>query len=286
MRYARSLLVALLLAPGSAMAQATDTDIYIAPLRMQDGWIAVGSPVNVTNRAGYDNQPHFTRDGRAILFTAQHDGQTDIYRYDLRTRATTRLTQTPESEYSATPAMNGFSVVRVEADSTQRLWLFDDRGGNPRLLLPNVKPVGYHAWLNDSQLALFVLGSPPTLQLTRLRVDSTSVIASNIGRAIVKVPRWAGVSFVQRDADSTMWIRRVDATREVKPVAKLMPGGEFHAWTPRGELVATSGSTLMQWTPIDGGSWRRITEVQGVTLSRVAISPRGDWIAFVGERAR
>ena len=76
-----------------------------------DGTLIVGTPVNITNSPGYDNQPSFTPDGREILFTsarviptppppappglALRDGQTDIYRYDIAARRISRVTQTP-----------------------------------------------------------------------------------------------------------------------------------------------------------------------------------------------
>src|SRR6185503_5120037 len=103
------------------------TDIYLASLSTRQGRLVVGAPVNVTRRPGYDNQPTFTRDGQALLYTViASDGQADIYRYDLRTKTSRRVTSTPESEYSPTVYSDGtrFSVVRVEADSTQRLWSF------------------------------------------------------------------------------------------------------------------------------------------------------------------
>lgn len=269
-------------------AQAPDTDIYLAPLRLSDGWVAIGEARNITNRAGYDNQPHFTADGRAILYTARlADGQTDIFRYDLRSQRSMRLTQTAESEYSPTPSGSGFSVIRVERDSAQRLWRFDRNGSNPVVLLPGVRPVGYHAWLDAQQLVLFVLGSPATLQRAALRNGAAVVVARDIGRSIQKIPRWNGVSYVQRQ-DSVLWLRRLDADRTIHAIAQLPPGGEYHAWTPRGALLATSGSRLLEWTPISGGSWRQVADFTPLRLrvTRIAVSPNGDWIALVGERAR
>src|SRR5258706_3624081 len=104
------------------------TDIYLAELRVSHGRASVGVPVNVTARPGYDKQPMFLHDGRAFLYTSiREDSQADIYRYDIARRTSSRVTATRESEYSPTPLPDGtgFSVVRVEADSTQRLWAFD-----------------------------------------------------------------------------------------------------------------------------------------------------------------
>src|SRR5205085_5230181 len=115
---------------------------------------------------GYGNQPSFLPDSRAILYTSRReDGQSDIYRYDIGSAATTGVTTTPESEYSATvmPGGRRFSVIRVEKDSTQRLWSFALDGSDPRIVVESLKPVGYHAWLDATTLAMFVLGSPNAL---------------------------------------------------------------------------------------------------------------------------
>ncbi|HKW46060.1 MAG TPA: hypothetical protein VJN70_01390, partial [Gemmatimonadaceae bacterium] len=151
-----------------AQAGPPSTDIYLAPIKMAGGKITVGTPLNVTNRPGYDNQPSFTPDSRAILFTSvRGDAQADIYRYELRTKATSRVTTTPESEYSATVFGDGsrFSAIRVEADSTQRLWSFRLDGSDPRVVFESIKPVGYHAWVDSTTVAMFTLGRPNALVL-------------------------------------------------------------------------------------------------------------------------
>jgi Tol biopolymer transport system component len=177
------------------------TDIYVAELRVTDRRVSVGSPVNVTARQGYDNQPFFLRDGRSFLYTSVHeDAQADIYRYDLDRKISVRVTATSESEYSPTPLphSDGFSVVRVEADSTQRLWAFTADGTRPRLVLDSIKPVGYHAWANDHTLLLFVLGSPATLRMADARSPAApgEVLARDIGRSLQRIPGREAVSFV------------------------------------------------------------------------------------------
>src|SRR5262249_36264272 len=135
-----------------------DTDIFLATLSAR-GQAAVARAVNITHTPGYDNQPSFTPDGASLLFTSNRGAtQTDIYRYDLGTGTTARVTETPESEYSPTVTPDGkhVSVIRVEADGTQRLWRFTLEGTEPELVLERVKPVGYHAWADDPTDARFL----------------------------------------------------------------------------------------------------------------------------------
>src|SRR5712671_2364811 len=184
-------------------------------MRVVQGRVSVGAPANVTARPGYDNQPFFLPDGRAILYTSiRGDSQADIYRYDIDAKTSVRLTATRESEYSPTPLPDGrgFSVVAVSAENTQRLWAFDLDGSHPRLLLPGVKPVGYHAWIDSVTVALFVLGTPATLQLADLRTGKADTVVRDVGRSPQRVPGRAAVSVVWRRDSTARWIAIVDAT--------------------------------------------------------------------------
>ena len=276
--------IILLAIAGLAQAQ-TGSDIFLAPVKVQHGRIALGAPVNITNRAGYDNQPSFTPDGHAILFTSiREDKQADTYRYDLKTGQTTRVTKTPESEFSPTMAPDGktFCTVRVETDQTQRLWRFQASGTNPQLVLQNVKPVGYFAFADTHLVALFVLGTPPTLQLADTRTGHSEVIASNIGRSIWKIPGRKAISFMQKEADGVWWIKELDPkTRKVKPIVKALEGSEYFAWTPQRLLLMTKDTKLYQGNPANG-EWSEIATFPK-KISRVAASWHAHEIAVVVE---
>ena len=265
------------------------TDIYLADLRVVQGRVTVGTPVNVTNRPGYDNQPSFLPDGRSILYTSVRDSQTDIYRYDIERRTNSAVTRTRESEYSPTPLPNkvGFSVIRVEADSTQRLWAFDLDGTHPRLVLDSIKPVGYHAWGDDHTLILFVLGTPATLQIADGACPGArgEVLARDIGRSLQRIPGRPAVSFLQRDSVGGPSLQEVDVhTRRVTSLVKTPLGAEFFAWTPDGIVLTAAGTQLYQWDPRRGGAWQEIADFAsaGLTnITRLAVSAKGDRLALV-----
>ena len=271
------------------------TDIYVADLRVVHRKVTLGTPVNVTARPGYDNQPFFLPSGHAFLYTSIHeDGQADIYRYDLDRQTSSRLTTTRESEYSPTPLPkgDGFSVVRVEADSTQRLWAFDPEGTHPRLVLDSVKPVGYHAWADDHTLVLFVLGTPATLQIADAHAPGRlgEVIARDVGRSLQRIPGRPAVSFVQRDSVAGNWLEEVDVrSHAVTKLVKAPPGGDFFVWTRDGIVLTASGTTLYQWDSQRGGDWQTVADLaaSGLTgVSRLAVSPRGDHLAIVAVPAQ
>jgi dipeptidyl aminopeptidase/acylaminoacyl peptidase len=270
-----------------------DTEIFLATMNLSG--TAIARPVNITNSPGYDNQPSFSPDGRAILFTSIRGGsQTDIYRYTISSREITRVTDTPESEYSptVTPDRAHISVIRVEADGTQRLWQFTSDGQQPQLLLTDIKPVGYHAWTDARTLALFVLGQPTTLQLADARSGKAETLARNIGRSLQTIPLHGTVSFVEREATGdnavTFHIRELDPkTKAITPLVDAPAGSREAdlAWAPDGLLLVAKDDGLYGWRRSEAaGGWKKLADLASLGLkgvSRLAVSPAGDRIAFV-----
>ena len=264
------------------------SDIFLVDLKTS-GRLKLGPPLRITSEAGYNNQPSFLPDGQSILYTSIKDKQADIYRYDIRGGTTTQITNTPESEFSPTLTPDGkfISVVRVEADGTQRLWKFPLAGGAPSLVLENIKPVGYHLWIDDHTLALFVLGKPNTLQMVDVRTGKAEFIADNPGRIIRRVPHAEKFSFVQKVSDQEWLIKILDlGTRSVATFIKTFPGVEDYAWTPQGVLLMANGSKLFSRTKTDY-AWVEIADFSNAGLqniTRLAVSPKGDRIALVARR--
>jgi hypothetical protein len=283
-------------------AAQPDTEIFLATLTIKDRSVTIGAPANVSNNPGYDNQPSFTPDGKAILFTSVRGGRkpdpsnsaasgSDVYRYLIDTKQIQQVTDTPESEYSPTVTPDGhISTIRVEADGTQRLWRFTMDGKQPEPVLTDVKPVGYHSWIDSHTLALFVLGQPATLQVADTSTGKAEVIAKGIGRSIQRIPG-AGVSFVIREpaADGqppVLTIHELDpGTRATKPLVRVPAGASEAdvAWTPDGTLLLASAGKLYGWRRGDQ-AMTVVADLSALGLAgvtRMAVSPAGDRIAIV-----
>ena len=295
MRWFPGAVLTILFATATLDGQAPPgTEIYLAPLSTQGARLHIGKPVNITNRPGYDNQPSFTPDDRSILFTSIRDGQADIYRYDLPTRALTRVTSTPESEYSATviPGAERFSVIRVEGDSTQRLWSFKLDGSDPQVVFAAIRPVGYHAWVNPDAAVLFVLGvgGSENALVWADRSGRADTLARDIGRALTVIPASGGFAFVQRMPDSTWQLRAGGAKRpassaDLHTLATLPPGAAYVAWLSRDRALTATGAKLLLWKRGAPG-WAEVADLTAaglVRLSRVAVSSDGKWLALVAE---
>jgi hypothetical protein len=275
--------------PAPAAEGAVSTDIYVYRLRGLP-FVSRGQLANLTQRRGYDNQPHWDGNER-LLYTSQHSGQTDIYAIDFESSTIERITNTPESEYSAapTPDDKAVTVVRVERDSTQRLWRFPRNGSEPTVILPDIKPVGYFAWLDTSRVALFVLGTPNALHIADAATGRTRLIANGIGRSLQRVPGGSKTSFLHRSG--TRWVlKTVEAnpaslTIVMDSIAVMPDSADYVVWRSANELYTAAGSRILRLRP-PSREWELVADLsnEGVKgISRLALSPDGRKLALVAQ---
>ena len=281
----------------SPIATPPASDIIIVDVKKQHDYktktdeLKFGEPKKINDIVGYNNQPFFMPDGKSILYTSNRNKQTDIYRYDIQSGATTQITNTPESEYSPTlmPDRKNISVVRVEADGkTQRLWKFPLDGGAPSLIIEDIKGVGYHLWIDDHTLALFIVGGPGKqnyLELYDTRDGKSEFIADDPGRVMRRIPNQNKFSFVHKVSKDHWEIKAFDLrNRTSASLIATLPGVEDYAWLPDGTLIMGKDSKLFAVAPLTGKTWSQVEDftVAGLQgISRIAVSPKGDRIAIV-----
>src|SRR5437764_6446336 len=280
----------------SPAATPPSSDIFVVEVKTKldrktkTDELKFGEPKKITDLAGYNNQPSFMPDGQSLLYTSIRNKQADIYRYDLRTDATTQVTNTPESEYSPTlmPDRKNISVVRVEADGTQRLWKFPLDGGAPSLIVENIKPVGYHLWIDDHTLALFVLGGsgkPNYLEIFDMRTQKSEFVTENPVRILRKILNQNKFSFVHKIANGNWEIKAFDLhTHTSASLIATVPGVEDYAWLPNGKLLMAKESKLFAVIPLTGCKWAAVADFSylGIKrISRIAVSGNGSRIAMV-----
>lgn len=273
-----------------APAGMPDTEIYLYPLMADAHGLHLGAGRNISRHPGYDNQPSFADDDKSLLFTSARDGdQTDIYRYRLDNDAIERLTNTPESEFS--PHFNrnesAITTVRVEADGTQRLWQFPLAGGEPELLVPDAKPVGYYLETAPKHYLAFILGEPPTLQAISADGKPAERITDHIGRCLQTTPD-GGASFVRFEGEKPV-LYRLNDQRQPERIVVLADGGDGDfAWAPDGKSVLSSAGGKLYRVDIASGR-RQAIVVPGLpanqAITRIAVSHGGAWLALVAAPA-
>ena len=271
---------------------APATDIWLGALARSGGSLGVADLEQATDRAAYDNQPSFLLDGSAILHTAAFERrQTEVMRIAVTAGAVApgeQLTHTGEaSEFSPVqiPGQESFSAIH-EVRGKQYLWRYDLSGAAVGPIFATAEPVGYHAWANERVVVMFILGSPPTLQVGDAMTGEIRIVARNPGRSIHRIPGAEAISFVRKVEDGEWWIERLDPqSGAAVRIARTLPGREDYAWTPEGEILMGDGSRLFAWS--EGSDWQEIAdfEEQGLEgISRLAVSPDGTRIAIVANR--
>lgn len=297
-------------APAAPAAPPTppDTDVFVAALDLAAG--TVGAPRNITSRPGYDNQPAFLADGSGLLFVMEiAPGNTEVFRHDLASGANTALTTTVEAEYSPTPLADGsgFSAVRVMAPTaqgeaytdSQQLWRYGMDGKPVAPVHPGWTRVGYHAWLDQGRLALFLVGGGPnklpnSLVLGTVADGKQVPLAKDIGRSLSRSPD-GRVAFVDQGIPAN-WTIATLLPGDAKPTA-LAPtpkvAGERDnersqdfCWLPDGALLMARGNRLLRFDPKQpAAGWTTLAEFADLPgdIKRLAASRDGKHVAFVVE---
>lgn len=172
---------------------------------------------------------------------------------------------------------------RLTADSVRRLTNRDGYDNQPSFT-PDGRSILYTS-IDADRIAVFVLGNPATLQLADRRDGSVRVVASNIGRAVQKLPGRDAISFLHRDPAPPGWITVWDAgsggrTRLVEAFAE----NEYHVWTPDGAIITARGSVLYRFRPGTDSDWVEFADLAGSGIqgiSRLAVSADGSRLALV-----
>lgn len=244
------------------------------------------------NAKGYNNQPQFFSTAE-IYLTVQLPNdttQTDIYSLNPVYRTTTQVTATTTAEYSPTlmPGGRQFSAVRVEEGGMQRLWSFPlDRSNNGQLVFPNISGVGYHCWLRDTVVALFLVGENDhshVLAIAGTGRQQIQRIAFNVGRCLQKMPD-NRLAFIQKATEQTWFIKAYDLQSKTTDIlVKTLPGSEDFVILPDGTFLAGKGSKLYQYNARRQTDWKEINDLSryGVrSITRLAASSDGKLVVVV-----
>ena len=242
----------LLLISGSfqSFSQMPETDIWLFKLEKKENIYTPISPLNINNRAGYDNQPTFTPDGKSILYVSiREDKQADIYRYDIKSKIHTNITKSKVSEYSPTilPDESGFSAVVVETDSVQRIWILDYDGSFVKFANDATDSVGYHSWLNMDTVLYYKLTEPHSLHALNLTNGKDTWICNKPSRAFRKINSGSKFIYAIKNAASMDFRIYDPALKESKVYAGYPSLNEDFVWHPEFGLVKAEGADLLKY---------------------------------------
>lgn len=268
------------------------TNIYMFTLTKGGGKYTIKSPQFLTafNKSGYNNQPYFFSDNEVYFTTNYYESnQTEIAKFDFFDKTLTRITYTPESEYSPTPipSQDNFSCVRAETDGkTQTLSVYPEDGiGYAKRYMHNTNNIGYHNWIDDETVALFLVDAPDhSLAIADAESERRKIILDKIGRSL-KVDRSNLLYFVHKLSDKDWYIKSYNRqTKKSKVIAKTLPGAEDFELLPDGTIIMASKHTLYYFNKKNGTDWIPIMDLSDYGISNVSrISCRKNRLVLVDQ---
>jgi hypothetical protein len=284
-------LAALSIALPSLAQGPVGSEIILFDLKVKKDKVILSNPKNITNHPGYDNQPSFHPDLPYVYFSSFNDEQrSDIKRYNMKDGTTVNITTTNEREYSptVTPDKQFLSCIIQRDNKAQDLGKYPIDGGEPSTIIDNLI-VGYHVWIDNSHLALFVLGGegqPNNLHFVRLPTKADTVLATDVGRGLNKVPNERAFTFIQRREKENKIMKYSTETSTISEIGTTLNMKEDIAWTPDGKILTSDGTKLFFMNSRRSGSeWRPVEVAAGSDLlksvTRIAVSPNGDKVAIV-----
>ena len=284
----KSILTGICILLGANVFAQDGSEIYLFDIISKNGMVTLSNPINITNRKGYDNQPSFDAANSLIYYSSFNEaGRSDIKSYQYKTGETKFFTQTQEREYSPTltPDKKFISCIIQRDNNAQDLGKYPVKGGTPITIIDNLI-VGYHAWVDNNRLALYVLGEQSTLHLYNLALQKDTILTKKIRRSLHKIPGTNSITFIEEAGGKNGIIKKLNPdTFEITDITNIIPGHEDIAWTPDGNIITSDGENIFVFTPGTDKTWREAVIntgkefLKGVT--RIAISGDGKKIAIV-----
>ena len=267
-----------------------------------------GQTRQITDTKGYTNQPYFTQDSQTLRYTEQvialeriemtategaritagEGTQMDIFAYHIKQAQHQNLTQSAWSEYSATPYLNGFSAIAVDANNAQWLYAFSTDGMRKEPLIPQ-EPIGYHAWLDEQHLAVFILGDTPaphSLQIVALNSTEVEIVDVNIGASIYSGP--ADTVLYSQKLSGEKQHRVLSFDRRTSQIMYLgnLPEGSDYFYYANGKMLVANKTKVLKAEFIGGHAlhWETLLDLSKACdgqLTRLAQAPNERYLAVV-----
>jgi len=266
-----------------ASAQLPNTDLYMLTMLNNGEKITMKDPVYISgfNPDGYNNQPYFINPRELYATTNMYDDQfTDFVRLDLQNEEYYRITATDSiSEFSPTPKApdSYFSAVRIEKDGkTQSLWLYPENHQTyGKRVLTDLNNIGYHCWLSEEEVALFLVDDPMKLAIGNITENTSRIVLENVGRCFRQDPD-GNLIFVHQTSPETGYIKSYDAeTNEAIILANTLDGSQDFELLNDGTFIMAKESKLYMLHPEKHKSWIEIidlAEFDIMNITRLAVS--------------
>jgi len=272
----RILILALL--PVFCFGQVPQSNIYHFTMTKVSNNYRLKSPQFLTqfNKDGYNNQPSYFDDKEIYFTTDYYDKeQTEIAKFDLFDNTLTRITYTPEKEYSPIQlkGKEAFSVVRVESDNTtQTLSVYPIDGiGYAKRYMNNTNNIGYHQWLDGETVALFLVEAPHhNLAIADAISERRKIVLDKVGRCL-DTDKAGNLIFVHKMYENEWYLKSYNVlTNKSTKIIETLKGSEDFEVLNDGSFLMGSKSELYRYRPGSVGGWELISDLADYGISNIS----------------
>jgi len=182
--------------------------------------------------------PRFAPDGRTVVFSLTQGGNTDLYRMDIASGATTRLTQAPSIETAPSYSPDGSQIVfESDRSGTQQLYIMPAGGGEARRISNGQGRYGTPVWSPRGDLIAFTKQNKGRFHIGVMRTDGSNerlLTASFLDEGPTWAPNGRVIMFTRetQGAGGRAQLYSVDISgRNLRPV-RTPDGASDPAWSP------------------------------------------------------
>ena len=182
--------------------------------------------------------PRFSRDGSQVIYSLANGGNTDIYRGDIASGSSSRLTEAPSIETAPSLSPDGSQIVfESDRSGTQQLYIMSSNGGNAQRISFGDGRYGTPVWSPRGDLIAFTKQNAGRFHIGVMRTDGSEerlLTASFLDEGPTWSPNGRVIMFSRetQGAGGTTSLYSVDISgRNLKPVP-LPNGGSDPSWGP------------------------------------------------------
>ncbi|MEC8883038.1 MAG: hypothetical protein VYD98_00150, partial [Bacteroidota bacterium] len=174
-----------------------NTEVFLFEIKTTPTTIEIVNGKNISQNAGYDNQPSFY-DESTLLYSRTQDSLTAIGVYDISTSKTSVFTNEMNSGFFSAqriPNTETIVAVRQDPEGRQRLAQYDFQTKAFKKLLDSSQ-VGYFSFYDQQTFIASVL-QPNQMDLFLINIEkgTSESIITNSGRSLQKIPNSKSMSY-------------------------------------------------------------------------------------------